>query len=178
MEIDSNDVVIAGDSFIDNFPVMEMFNSLNIKNRGIQGEFTEGCIELIPSLVNGHPKKIFLYIGINDIIYNVSKRKTIANFRKIIEKIQRLSPTTSLSIISILPIRNNSSYCVDCNDEINSLNKEIEILAMNKNVEFLSIFKNFVKDGQIDNDLVINDGLHLNWLGYMKFKQNIQIYLN
>lgn len=178
LEIDSNDVVITGDSFIDNFPVMEMFNSLNLKNRGIQGEFTEGLIELIPIITNGHPKKIFIYIGINDIIFNVSKEKTIDNFKKIIEQIQTLSPNTSLYFISILPMRKNSSYCIDCNDEIISLNKEIEILTKDRNVVYLSIFKNFIKNGQLDNDLVINDGLHLNWLGYTKFKQCIQDYIN
>ena len=71
LNTDSSDILFIGDSFIDNFLIGEMSNNTAIKNRGIQGEFTSGLLNLLPSITKIAPSKIFIYIGINDIIFNI-----------------------------------------------------------------------------------------------------------
>lgn len=68
LPLDANDIVFIGDSFIDHFPLDELFDDSRIKNRGIKGVLSYGVIDMLPRIVEKHPKKIFIYIGVNDII--------------------------------------------------------------------------------------------------------------
>ena len=62
LPIDSDDIVILGNSLTDNGRWEEMFNNPNIKNRGIIGDNVQGVSDRVDFVTKGHPRKIFLLI--------------------------------------------------------------------------------------------------------------------
>lgn len=177
MPEDSTNIVFLGDSFIDNFYLSELYQNLKIKNRGVQGEYTSGVLDLIPVVVDGQPSELFIYAGVNDVISDVSKEETYDNYGKIIKLIREITPETKIHMISVLPIKDNSSYCINCNDEIIALNKHIYKVCEENEVEFIDIYNEFSQRNEIDDNYVTKDGLHLNAQGYLKFKKLLDRYI-
>ena len=63
-----------------------MFNNRHIKNRGISADRSGWLLDRLDPIVNGHPKKLFLMIGTNDLAAGVSPEEVAANWQKIKEE--------------------------------------------------------------------------------------------
>lgn len=174
---DSNNILLVGDSFIDHFRVSEYFSNKGIRNRGIKGELTFGVIDNLHLFFKGNPQKIIFYIGINDIINNVNIDTIESNYRKIINVSKKYSKT-KIYFVSLLPIRNKSPYCNNCNDEIKDVNKRLKLLCKKDKTEFIDIYSKFLLNSGIDTSLFIEDGLHLNGKGYCLFANCLRIYID
>lgn len=79
-------------------------------NRGVSGDTTFGVLERLDEVTEGHPSKIFLLIGINDISRNFPDGQILQNYKEIISRIQKESPKTKVYIETILPV--NKSFNV------------------------------------------------------------------
>src|SRR5690606_40081866 len=77
---------------------------LPILNRGISGDISFGVLARLDEILRHQPKKIFLMIGVNDLKRNVPTEYIIANYHKIVARIQKDSPKTKIYLNSILPI--------------------------------------------------------------------------
>jgi len=66
--LSSDDIVFVGDSITDQGEWEQLFHSLNVKNRGIGADTTQGVLHRLQEITNAKPKKIFLMIGINDLM--------------------------------------------------------------------------------------------------------------
>ena len=177
LSIDSNDVVFLGDSYIDNYAITEIFGNLNIKNRGIQGAKIINLVHLIDSSYSNNPTKIFIYIGINDIISDTPLNTSLKNYKLLIDKIRAHTKVTEIFYISVLPLRNNSKYCINCNNEIINLNKKLSDLCKSEGVDFLDFYESFAQQGQLNIQYSINDGAHLNEIGYQKLTSLLKDYI-
>lgn len=179
LKIDSADLVFIGDSFIDNFKIVEMLDTIPSKNRGIPGEFSAGVVDQLKQIESNQASKYFIYIGVNDVLFNIKKRETLRNYRKIFQLLRQKSPLAKIYVLSILPFRNNSNLCKDCNPEIENLNTGIQSLCESNNVTFISISKDFKlkNSNQIQSKYVISDGVHLNAAGYTLLKNKLDPYI-
>lgn len=179
LKIDSGDLVFLGDSFIDNFNIHEMVDSIPIKNRGIPGEFSAGVVHQLEGINTNMASKYFIYIGVNDILFNVKKDETIKNYRKIFQLLRQKAPLARIHVISILPFRKNSKLCNDCLPEIERLNDAIRQICASNSVNFIDISKDFKmkNSNQIQSKFVTSDGLHLNEVGYSVLKNKLDPYI-
>jgi lysophospholipase L1-like esterase len=173
MGLDSNDVVFAGNSLTEGFPVMELFRTLHVKNRGVSGATLDDMNELIPFLLKHHPSKMFLEIGINDLKNDIdhldeAKKRLLKNYETILA-----SPrTTKIYVQSLLPV--NSLYFHDQTDAINKaiieINDSLKIYAGSNYVDLYSTVKG-EKGLQLK---YTTDGLHLNEEGYKVWFEKIK----
>ena len=85
LPIRGNDIVFLGNSITDGCEWAELFNNRHIKNRG-------------------HPKKLFLMIGTNDLAAGVSPEEVAANIGKLLDRFAEESPWTKIYVQSILPV--------------------------------------------------------------------------
>ena len=67
----NTDIVFLGDSITARFEWQEYFSDLTVTNRGIDSDVTEGVLNRLDTVENQHPQKIFLMIGINDIMHKL-----------------------------------------------------------------------------------------------------------
>ena len=97
LPVTSEDIVFFGNSLTNGGRWHEMFNNPNIKNRGIVGDIVQGLYDRADLILKGHPKKIFLLIGTNDISHHVGADSIARALDKLITRIKTESPTTQLT---------------------------------------------------------------------------------
>ena len=104
LPIRGNDIVFLGNSITDGCEWAELFNNRHIKNRGISADRSGWLLDRLDPIVNGHPKKLFLMIGTNDLAAGVSPEEVAANIGKLLDRFAEESPWTKIYVQSILPV--------------------------------------------------------------------------
>jgi len=164
--IDSNSIVFAGDSHIENFEVTEIFNSLHIKNRGINYDTSKGLLNRLDDLLTAKPKKIFIEIGTNDIVTGIPAKETLNNVEKSILLIHAKTPGTQIFILGVLYTH----------AQVQPLNYALSKLANKRNATYVNLSS--INDGgglkKIYNS---GDGIHLNGKGYLRLSEILTPFL-
>lgn len=168
-----NDIVFLGDSKTEGFPLSEIFQDVSIKNRGIGGNTTQDVLDRLNTITEGHPKKIFLEIGLNDISNNISPQKTFQNFVLICKRISDESSETKLIVQSITPTAKDQK---GLNPKINQYNNLIQNFCKKNKIEFIDLHENFLKGSELNNEYTI-DGVHLNAKGYILWSKILEPYI-
>lgn len=172
-----HEIIFLGNSITDNCEWAELFQNPNVKNRGIGGDDTDGVLERLDEVTSSHPDKIFLMIGTNDLAYGKSVEHVLENWRKIIGQIKKDSPETILYIESVLPVEDYIHYSRPT-DSIMAINEGLKQLATENGLTYIDLFTLFANDkNRLNLDYSI-DGLHLNGKGYIRWKEEIEKYIN
>lgn len=181
LPVDSDDIIILGNSLSDNGRWNEAFDDANIKNRGIISDVVQGISDRLELVTKGQPKKIFLLIGVNDVSHHLTPDSITTAVEKLIVKIKEQSPKTEIYLQSWLPINN------DFKRYKNMIGKEmvifhgnvmLEQVARRQGVNWINLFPAFAdKEMKLPKHLT-NDGLHLNEAGYRIWCQEIAKYIN
>jgi len=173
-------VVFLGNSLTELFNVNEYFNDSSLLNCGIVGDFSEGLVQRIDNIAKLKPEKLFIEIGINDIIEKIALDDICDNYREVIKKMQAQSPQTKIYIQSNLPvIINRPSFLTDdkdVNDRILKQNENLKKLAKEFNLTYIDIHTAFIKHSNL-NELFLPDGVHLTPAAYTIWKTTVMPYL-
>ena len=169
--ITDKDVVMLGNSLTENGGDWgKRLGKKHVVNRGIIGDEVMGVYERLHQILPGHPQKLFLMIGINDVSHNLTADSIAGMIRLTVERIQRESPETELHLQSLLPI--NESFgryklLTGKTDLVPEINTRLKALAQEKKIDFIDLFPLFAEGNThvLRKDLT-TDGLHLNEEGY------------
>lgn len=181
LPVDSADIVMLGNSLTNGCEWHELLGMPNVKNRGISSDVIQGVADRMHPLVNGHPAKIFLMIGVNDVSHDLGADSIACAYGKLIDQIRAEMPDTKLYVQSCLPV--NISFgmykgMADKEDDIRQLNSLVEAMAADKGFTWIDLYSRFVDaDGHMKRDLT-NDGLHLLGKGYLLWRDCIMPYIN
>lgn len=161
------EIIFLGNSITEQGRWSELFNNKHIVNRGIGGDRTDGVLFRLNEVVSSRPKKIFLMIGINDVRYGRSVKYIVDKNRQIIQRIKKESPKTKIYLQSLLPTYGREERPVET---IKSINEELASIADQESITYIKLFPHFIDEtGALDKKYSL-DGLHLNGLGYLKWK--------
>lgn len=173
-----SEIVFLGDSLTHWGGWNELFNNVNIKNRGIPGDTSSDIMDCIDLITKNKPKKLFLMIGINDLKANTPVSDISNNYRTIIKKVSTNSPNTEIILQSVLPINNDIFRVNTTNDKITELNNKIKEISTEYRLIYIDLNQLFIdKNGQLKEELTI-DGVHINGNGYLVWKDAIDDYIN
>lgn len=168
-------VVFLGDSQTAQAEWHEMFRSEQaILNRGISGDYVAGTLERLPEVLRHQPTKIFLLIGVNDLIFGSEVADIERVYRDIVQKIRAESPDTELYLQSILPVNNEIRRSGTNNEKITALNARIAEVARDYALPYIDL-NTLLQDA--DGNLAAKfseDGLHLNGLGYAVWVKEVR----
>jgi lysophospholipase L1-like esterase len=174
----NSETVFLGDSIIfrENWNVL--FGVTNIANAGVSGNTTDDVLARLNSVIRFKPQKLFLMIGINDLLRGKDVPYVLANYEKIINGIKSKSPDTTIYIQSVLPVNNDiSRYGTIDSQKIIDLNIKIRSLANENKIFFINLYPYFCG---AENKLYAGyakDGLHPNSHGYAVWKNLIAAYI-
>ena len=79
----------------------ELFNNRHVKNRGISADRSGWLLDRLDPIINGHPKKLFLMIGTNDLAVGIAPEEVAANVEKLLDRFAEESPWTKIYVQSI-----------------------------------------------------------------------------
>lgn len=175
-----NTIYFLGDSLTDDCEWNELLSNSNIKNRGINGDSTQGVLNRLNQITPSKPQKIFIMIGINDLLGNIETNIILDNYQKIIKTIRTDSLKTKIYIESILPI----NFELDktkrpiTNQDISDFNNKLKDFSDNSNIFYIDLYSKFLdSSNQLDKQYTI-DGIHLNGNGYLIWKNEVSKYIN
>ena len=182
LSISPDDIVFFGNSITDGGEFHELFNMPNIKNRGISGDNVSGLIERAGQITKGKPSKIFILIGINDIAQGHSVSQIVAEYQKLINKLQKETPDSKIYLQSVMPINNDFSRYKSLTGKealIPALNKELEALAKKNNLIYIDLWPILAEPstGKLIESYT-PDGLHLSGKAYKVWTDLLLPYLN
>ena len=175
---DTAEIIMLGNSLTHNFEWHEMFKNVNIKNRGIGGDITKGVLQRLNEVVKNNPKKIFIEIGINDLLHGFPIDTIYANYVKIIQTITIKSPKTQIYIQNILPsnwkIYNTNKPVID---SVYVLNKKLKDYCDNNKLIYIDLFSKFLLEQKLNPIYDCGDNLHLSGSGYLLWCNLIKDYI-
>ena len=169
--ITSKDIVMLGNSLTEGGGDWSArLGKKNVRNRGIIGDEVMGIYDRLHQILPGHPAKLFLLIGVNDISHNLTSDSIVSMIRMTIERIRKESPDTKLYLQSLLPF--NESFgryksLTGKTDMVPEVNARLEALAKEKDIAYINLFPLFTEKGtNVLRSELTGDGLHLNEDGY------------
>jgi lysophospholipase L1-like esterase len=174
----SGRIIFLGNSLTEGFN-LDILGDSTLINRGISGDFTEGVVKRIDEVISLKPSKLFIEIGINDLIEKISVREICRNYEQIIERVQKACPFTKIYIQSLLPVHLQGSFVTsneDVNEVVREQNVALKALADKMNVPFIDLYSHFVVNNEM-NPRLNYDGVHLVNEGYAIWKDVISSYL-
>ena len=176
LPISSDDIVMLGNSITDGGEWVELLGRDNVKNRGISADVISGVEERLDQVTNGHPDKIFLLIGINDISHGHSAAELARRYERLLKRITTDSPDTKIYIQSVMPINNSfGRYRNLAGKEkvVTQLNTLLKQLAPTYNAVWVDLWLALADSkGRLRSDFT-NDGLHLTGKGYKAWAETI-----
>ena len=177
--------ILAGDSLSLWFPPELLPEDRSWLNQGISGEVSNGLLQRLDFFDRTKPEKIFIMVGINDLIRGLDDQEILANYQQIISYLRRKHPQTEIVVQSILPHgeegitwEGKEKLLAIPNPRIRNLNQELNNLATEKGVKYLNLHPLFTdKQGNLRSDFT-TDGLHLSPPGYLVWRTALQMYTN
>lgn len=170
-------VVFTGSSSIRFWKTLaEDFPKTNTINTGFGGSQAHELLHYLePLVIRYAPKKVFIYIGENDINAGKSVRQTMTEISLIIDRLQAELPDVELYFIGTKP----SPSRWEKRGQMQALNTELNTMALSKdNVYYISVWDKMLdKKGQPNETLFVEDRLHMNEKGYKIWRKSVKGFL-
>ena len=172
-----NTILLIGSSTIrkwSNF-TLQLKNE-QIINRGISELTTTDLLstkytDYITSGIARKPKYIVFYCGINDVFDNGYNTKIIIkNTRVFLQNLHKIFPSSKIIVISL--IKSPKTYNANKTEDVNHINNRIRDFCSIKNPYLQYVNVNRELQSSTTN-YFMNDGFHLNELGYEKINKKI-----
>ncbi|PSF32095.1 G-D-S-L family lipolytic protein [Aphanothece hegewaldii CCALA 016] len=173
------DVILLGDSLTDLGEWQELLQNVNVKNRGISGDTTDGVLNRLDQIIAGQPKKIFILIGANDFWWHKrSIADVLQNYKLTLDTLKQQAPNTKVYVQSLLPVNNTNFDVALDNSTLSEFNQQLEQLVKNYPYQYINLYPHFLnKENQLSLQYT-TDGVHLSVPGYIVWKNQIEKYIN
>lgn len=175
LAIKPGDIVFLGDSLTNEGEWSELL-SISIKNRAISGDTTAGLLQRLDAILQATPHKVFLMIGINDLIRGVSVEQLVQNYATLLTRFHTQSPSTQVYIQSLLPL-GDRCYRQELQANVLAVNQQLFALAETFSCTYINLFPHFTNQlGSLDSQYS-QDDLHLNGIAYDRWRQLIREFV-
>ena len=174
-----DDIVFLGNSITHYAEWQELLKLPQARNRGISGDISFGVLERLDEISAGHPRKVFILIGINDIARNIPDSVILCNYRRIITRLRDESPRTRIYFQSLLPV--NDSFPArnhfGKDGHIAAVNAGLAAICREMKVDFIDLHPLFLDENKKLGKKFTYDGLHLNAAGYAHWAEILKPYI-
>lgn len=167
-----------GDSLTEGFNLQKHFPDKKIVNRGISGDMTIHVIYRMDEIVKALPSRIYLMVGINDIVQGIDLKKVFSNYLQIISLITERDQNTELIVQSLLPVNESRLPGISgLNIKIYQFNNLLRKFCSENKLQFIDLHSDFLNSqGEMD-PIYTFDGIHLSDKGYENWSLQINKHL-
>lgn len=172
--VTENSIVFFGNSITNMHEWREAFgDNPNVINRGNSGGYTYELLDNIESVIQGHPAKLFIGIGTNDLGTAGQDDPAVVagNIRKIVERFKGESPRTQVFVQSILPSWNG----LRTEAKTRATNAILKGMCEQTGATYIDLFDLMM--GIPAGDPISFDNLHVTAHGYTLWCRAIEQYV-
>ena len=171
-------IVFAGSSSLRMWKdVKDYYPQFNVINNGFGGSQFSDLIYFYDKLITKQkPDYLFIYEGDNDIAEHKKPSKIYRDFKTVMKKIKMDLPDTKVIVISPKP----SIARWNLKNDYHNLNRKMDRYCQKKNdnIEFADVWPIMLdENGNLFQDIFIEDGLHMNKKGYDLWNKVLSSYL-
>lgn len=169
-------IVFIGDSITQDYPVSEWYQGMNVYNRGIGGDTTEGLLKRMDvSVYDLKPKTVVCLIGTNDFaLLDATPENVAANIERIITLIKAQDEKTNIIIQSIYPV-NPTIDPLTVGKRTNAwIQKTNSILKSLRDITYVDVYTPLSDTQGFLKQEYSHDGLHVNMDGYQIITNQIK----
>mgnify|MGYP001167402915 CR=1 FL=1 len=170
-------VVFAGSSSIRMWKdVQDYFPGYNVINNGFGGSHFSDLIFYYDKLIlKQKPDILFIYEGDNDIADHKKPSHISKEAKLLIERVKNDLPETQIVLISPKPCIARAGLKKD----YEKLNKKLLKISKKENTGYADVWNAMLdKNGNVFQDIFLEDKLHMNKKGYDIWGETISKYLN
>ncbi|MCD7764253.1 MAG: GDSL-type esterase/lipase family protein [Lachnospiraceae bacterium] len=135
-----------------------------------------GSQSCLSKIISYNPTRVYIMLGMNEVEY-VTPATLVANYKKIIQKIQKSCPNADIVVLSVSPVSQSVAARRKGFQQIDSVNSKLKTMAGQlgcRYYNFAAQFKN--SSGYLKSEYSGGDGIHWNAKGYQKFAELITAY--
>ncbi len=162
--------IMLGDSITDEAQWDELLNNDTIQNRGISGDTTDGVIERL-NPISKNIEKVFIMIGVNDIMRGKEVDEIYANYLKIIQFFKEKNIKIHIQSTLYIGETRKSNF----NSKVEELNKKLEKYANENQIIFINLNPILAPNKVLQKEFTFDD-LHLNGTAYKLWTEQIKKY--
>ena len=162
--------MMLGDSITDEGRWDELLNVSTVQNRGISGDTTSGVLERLDS-ISPNIEKVFIMIGVNDIMRGASADEVYVNYLKIIKIFQKRNIKVYIQSTLFIGERRAENF----NAKVEELDKKLENYAKENSITFINLNQIFAPNKVLEKKFTFDD-LHLNGSAYELWVKEIKKY--
>jgi hypothetical protein len=159
-------VVMVGDSRIEYANWNELLEPTVVANRGIAGDTTAGVLSRLDPVLALSPERVFVQVGVNDLIKGCPPEDLVENYRQILLRFQ--SHNVELIVMSIILTSD-----IKLNEQIRKVNRELKALCAQFDVRWFDV-NQVLGGGDCLAPEYTSDGVHLNGAGYSQLKKLLE----
>lgn len=171
-------IVLVGDSLTEGFPVGEAFPRRDVINRGISGDKIGGwnylgVLDRLEESVDAlAPRRVFLLIGINDIVFWPTPPEEMERgCRLLLDAFERRRSGCEITLQTLLPLREPYE---SHENRVERFNHFLRTVARERSFLLLDLWPEFLDDrGRLRAECT-NDGLHLTAEGYRRWAELLE----
>ena len=168
-DITPESIVFFGNSITNMHEWWEAFGNPHIVNRGVNGAETPIMLEHLDEVLMGHPAKLFLMMGTNDLgTRGMNTPGHVArSVRQAVRRCQEVSPETQIYVQSILPCTTNGIKRVE---DVPVTNDSLRRICQETGVTYVDLYDDLCG---IATYAISKDGTHLTMSGYRTWCRKI-----
>jgi len=169
-------MLFVGSSSVRMWATAESFPKKAIINRGFGGSHVSDVNFYFDRVVKPYsPSSLFLYAGDNDIGGGKNAERVLADFKSFVAMVEMAAVDTRIHYLSIKPSKARWKHW----PEMFRANQLIRDWSHQKaNVTYVDMASVLLGEDGKPMDVFIDDGLHLNELGYELWAETISPYLD
>ncbi|MEZ4885676.1 MAG: GDSL-type esterase/lipase family protein [Chitinophagales bacterium] len=172
----TGEIIFLGDSITAECEWAELFDNEKIKNRGISGDTASGILKRLGSILEAKPDKLFLMVGVNDLIYG-NERDLLRNYEQLLQQLTDNLPDTQIIVQSILPINSQVRKMNIENKTILYVNQKIKDLSDKFGLVYADLYAVMADDQQRLKAEYTQDGIHINGSAYLVWKTVVEKWI-
>ena len=169
------DVVFAGDSLVERAAWEEVYPDLEVKNRGIGGDTINGLRVRVDTIMRTNPEKIFVYVGINDILQGREVTNIVGRYNELFDVLAGTG--CKIYIQSLLPVSPDQGDALRICDAVYEINENLRNMCNDRGFTFINMWDQFAEGDWSLREEFYYDGVHVNATAYKKWKEIIDPFV-
>ncbi len=151
------------------FPEFAVFNT------GFGGSHMSDLLYYLDdAVIRFNPEQVFIYEGDNDVASNIEPEEILAAAETIVARLQEELPGVYIAFISAKP----SLARWNLKNAYEELNNQLKIFCRNRGLTYVNVWNGMLTDSGLPNqDIFLDDGLHMNKKGYDFWFHELEDYV-
>jgi len=172
-ELAPPEVMMLGDSITEAGPWKTLFPKTRIVNRGVPGYTTDHLLREMKATVALRPAKVFLMIGINDLLRRATIEQTFKQYTLIVDALQK----NKITVVMQATLECSRPQCGSTVDDVRALNQKLQAFAVARNIQWLDLNPGLTNDAQGLLPKYTWDGLHLSKAAYLYWAERLKSFI-